>query len=245
MKKNISEIMKNSKNTELRFEDFQDLAVNPTLTKNEKIDFPESYRRGYTKAILTDIIGKLGLTNTSHHVVCDIGCGCGDLALALISWTKKHKHRLLLVDSKEMLHQLPADRHVKTFPGKFPRVPALLKQYKQTCDAVLCYSVIQYVYAHGDIHLFIKKALTLLKPNGVLLLGDIPNEDKRNRFLKTPEGATFSSSSRRTSNKMHDGIVMQIVQRYRKLGFETYLLPQNANLPLANRREDIVMVKRI
>lgn len=35
------------------------------------------------------------------------------------------------------------------------------------------------------------------------------------------------------------------MQRYRTAGYETYLLPQNKNLPMANRREDIIIERRI
>ena len=35
------------------------------------------------------------------------------------------------------------------------------------------------------------------------------------------------------------------MQRYRAAGYETYLLPQNKNLPMANRREDIIIERRI
>lgn len=231
------------KKSELSFDDFRGLAGNDKLSRNEKIDFPELYRRGYTKAILTDIVEKLNLINTSRRVLCDIGCGCGDLALSIISWAGKQKNTLLLVDSKEMLNQVPNATYVHKFPGKFPRVASLLKQYKQSCHAVLCYSVLQYVYSHDDVFLFIQKALTLLKPNGVLLLGDIPNEDKRDRFLKTPEGAKFTSSGRSKKYKIRDNLILKILIYYRRLGFETYLLPQNANLPMSNRREDILIVK--
>lgn len=43
---------------------------------------------------------------------------------------------------------------------------------------------------------------------------------------------------------MDDSIVLAIVARLRRFGCEAYLVPQNDNLPMANRREDILVVKR-
>ena len=237
--------MKNLKSRELSFDDFRNLAVNPKLTRNQKIDFPESYRHGYTKAILADIVHKLQLTHKKRQIICDIGCGCGDLMLATSSWAKIHHNTLLLVDSKEMLSQVPNAPYIRKFAGKFPDIPALYKHYRQSCQAVLCYSVIQYVYGQGDIFRFIQKALDLIKVNGLLLLGDIPNEDKRNRFLKTPEGRTFVGAKRDRTGKMSDAVILKILMRFRRLGYETYLVPHPSGLPMANRREDIIIVKRI
>jgi hypothetical protein len=45
------------------------------------------------------------------------------------------------------------------------------------------------------------------------------------------------------TKKIDDGVVFGILQRYRNFGFDTYLLPQNDNLPIANRREDILIKK--
>ena len=44
-------------------------------------------------------------------------------------------------------------------------------------------------------------------------------------------------------DKIDDGVVFAILQRYRNAGFETYLLPQGKNLPMQTRREDILIVK--
>jgi hypothetical protein len=43
--------------------------------------------------------------------------------------------------------------------------------------------------------------------------------------------------------KIDDGVVFGIMQRYRNFGFDTYLLPQNEQLPIASRREDILVKK--
>ena len=42
-----------------RFEDFKNLANDPSLSKYEKIGFPDSYRAGKEEAIFHDILSKL------------------------------------------------------------------------------------------------------------------------------------------------------------------------------------------
>jgi len=43
--------------------------------------------------------------------------------------------------------------------------------------------------------------------------------------------------------KIDDSIIFSILNRYRNFGFETYLFNQDDRLPMANRREDILIVK--
>ena len=95
----------------------------------------------------------------------------------------------------------------------------------------------------------------MLKPGGKLLLGDIPNISKRKRFFSTKTGIKFHQEFTKTDTQpevkhlllepaqMDDGVIMGILQRYRGFGFETYLLPQNEELPMGNRREDILICR--
>jgi len=87
------------------------------------------------------------------------------------------------------------------------------------------------------------------------LIGDIPNEDKRDRFLASEPGQAFLNNqdrietssaqiSRDKTIKIDDSIVLSILSRYRRFDCEAYLLPQNPMLPMANRREDVLIVKR-
>ena len=43
--------------------------------------------------------------------------------------------------------------------------------------------------------------------------------------------------------QIDDGVILGVLQRYRGFGYDSYLLPQNENLPFANRREDILIVR--
>lgn len=241
------------KNKELTFEDFQKLAQQKNLKLPEKIGFPNSYREGYYDDILQDIFSKLPFDKETKKVVLDIGCGCDVLTHKLIDLCKQQKHTLLLNDSQEMLDNLPKDNYPKYIAGKFPMEHPTLKRYKGKVDYILCYSVLFYVFANDNIYQFIHEAVDLLNSGGRMLIGDIPNIDKRNRFLQSAEGKVFLKNQKQLkgatahenlNQKMDDTVIFSLMMRLRKFGCETYLLPQNPNLPMANRREDILIVKR-
>ena len=112
------------------------------------------------------------------------------------------------------------------------------------------------VTVEDSVFNFIDRAVELLAPNGSLLLGDLPNRTKRKRFFLSPAGIKTHREYTGDPNaipkvdlfeieygKLDDAIIFAILQRYRAAGMETYLLPQADNLPMANRREDILIVK--
>lgn len=239
------------------FNKFKEFALDNSLNSNEKIGFLDSYRKGFEEYILEDILSKLNLKEGSGKVILDIGCGCGDLVLKLIDHTKSNNQKLILIDSEEMLSLLPNDQHLIKIAGEFPFNYDLLKDYVGHIDSILAYSVLHYVFEEGNIYKFIDKSCQLLKSGGGLLLGDIPNYTKRTRFFMSERGIqshrdfvgdqTSSPSISPYSledRRIDDGVVFGILHRYRTQGFETYLLPLHNKLPLANRREDILIEKR-
>jgi hypothetical protein len=44
-------------------------------------------------------------------------------------------------------------------------------------------------------------------------------------------------------NQIDDSVILSIVMRARSQGFDAYIVPQNENLPMANRREDILITR--
>lgn len=240
---------------ELTFNDFKSRALNNSLNNWEKIGFPESYRRGVEENILLDIIHKLELENTENLNILDIGSGCSSLVNLLVEFSSKKNHSLTLLDSQEMLNILDKkylSKHgVDTIEGSFPDV---MHTSTELYDCILVYSVIQYPFLEGNIYSFIHKCIKHLKTGGRLLIGDIPNYMKRERFLNSDEGKKFLSNKVELSSnvqlnheneeRIDDSIIFSILQRFRQFNCETYLLPQNNKLPFANRREDILIVKR-
>jgi SAM-dependent methyltransferase len=240
----------------LSYEDFKDLAKDKNLSIYEKIGFPDSYRKEKEKFIFEDIIKKFDIKNAENKTFLDIGIGCSDLASMIIEFTKEKNINLIAVDSKEMIELLPKSNHLKTFEGYFPdETSELISKYQEKVDYILCYSIFHYVFYNTCSYRFIDIATSLLKPGGKLLIADLPNINKRKRFFNSEKGIEFHQEFTNTKTlpsishltpeptQIDDGVIFGILQRYRNFGFETYLLPQGIELPMANRREDILIVK--
>lgn len=238
------------------FADFQKMAQDPRLSACEKIGFPDSYRKGKERLILRDMLAKATNLSARQQVVLDVGPGCSALALALIGYCQRRRHKLLLFDSKAMLDLLPSGRFLRKVPGRFPDdCRSFLKPLTGRANVILVYSVFQYIFAEGKPYDFLDTCLTLLAPGGQLMLGDIPNISKRRRFFASAAGRRFHRNF--TGSKtgpqvqfnsienghMDDAVVASVLGRCRAAGFDAYVLPQAPNLPMANRREDILVVR--
>jgi hypothetical protein len=131
----------------------------------------------------------------------------------------------------------------------------LINRYLGKVDIILVYSVLQYVFLEGNVWDFFDKALTLLAPGGQLLIGDIPNISKRKRFFSSENGKAFHKKligfdespivefNRIEEHQIDDSVLISLLLRARFQGFNSYLLPQNLNLPMANRREDLLIIR--
>ena len=240
---------------ELTFKDFQDRARNKQLSKWEKIGFPNGYRQGLEHLLFQDIHNKLQLNKADS--LLDIGCGCSDLVDHIISLSKEKNQTLFLVDSLEMLDNINKElleKNIHLIAGLFPEKEVISQFSSTKFDAILVYSVLQYVFIDQSIYTFIHECIKLLKPGGRLLLGDIPNYNARERFLSSDDGRDFFAKSTEVNNtinlqheneeRIDDSVISSIFLRFRKFGCETYVLPQPIGLPFSNRREDILIIKR-
>lgn len=239
----------------ISFDDFRKLASDKTLSKYERIGFPDSYRKGFEESIFTDILHKLpGLTEQNKFVV-DIGPGCSDLPIMLVDLCRNHRHMLTLIDNKEMLDLLPNESFVVKVDALYPDCPEFIAQHQGSVDIILCYSVLHYVLIDTAFFRFLDKSLSLLAPGGGMLIGDIPNISKRKRFFSSETGASFHRNfmgvddaplikiNQIEHDQIDDAVVMSLIQRARSQGFDAYVLPQNPALPMANRREDILITR--
>jgi len=239
----------------LSFDEFRRLAADESLSPVEKVGFPQSYRAGKEGAIFRDIVAKLAPLGEQSRVVLDIGPGCSDVAWRLIEHCETHGHELILVDSAEMLALLPDVAFARKYAARFPDCEALFAQYDGRINAIICYSVLHYVFEEGNVFDFLDRSLQLLAPGGAMLLGDIPNASKRKRFFASARGAEFHKAftgrdeepvvafNQAEPGKIDDAVVLALVQRCRAAGCDAYVLPQPPDLPLANRREDILICK--
>jgi cyclopropane fatty-acyl-phospholipid synthase-like methyltransferase len=239
----------------LGFEDFRKLAKDDSLSKYEKIGFPDSYRSGKEEFIFHDILAKLSNLNEEGKTVLDIGPGCSDLPKILIKYCQEKKHALTLVDAPEMLEQLPDDENVEKVAAFYPECPQLIELLAGKVDAIICYSVLHYIFVDTSLFRFLDTSLSLLAPGGHMLIGDIPNVSKRKRFFSSETGIRFHQDFMKTTEapeiqfnqvehgQIDDAVVMSLLQRARAQGFDAYVLPQDPGLPMANRREDILIVR--
>lgn len=238
----------------LTFADFRRMALDETLSPHEKVGFPDSYRAGADEAILADIVAKLPALAERGRRVVDVGPGCSDLSRRLLELCAERGHEVVLVDSAEMLAQLPDRPGIVKVPGAFPGEAAMPAGIDETVDAVVVYSVLQYVHAEADSGAFLDRALALLAHGGRILIGDVPNSSKRARFFASPAGREFHrrftgsddpppAGDGGASGGIDDAVVLGLLDRARRAGFEAYVVEQAPELPMANRREDILVVR--
>lgn len=240
---------------ELSYDEFRRLASDKSLTPNERIGFPDAYRTGFDALIFNDILQKLTRLQGSSARVLDIGPGCSALPRLLIDHCVQRGYTLALVDSPEMLGQLPDAHGLTKFSGFYPDETVDLMAMKGQFDAILCYSVFHYLFAEGAFWRFLDCSIELLAPGGQMLIGDIPNVSKRKRFFASEAGIKFHQSFMQTDeipdvdfrsvefNRIDDAVLLGVIMRARAQGCDAYWLPQAEGLPMANRREDLLIAK--
>jgi len=237
----------------LGYDDFRNLATENGLSPNERIGFPDSYREGRDDSILEDIRGKLTNLGIPGRNVVDVGCGCGGLTLRFLAFCRDMGHHLVLVDSEEVLARLPDGPDTRKVAGRFPQESAApLADLAGRVDVVTAYSVLQVAALDSNPFDFLDKCLALLAPGGQLLVGDVPNQSMRRRFFNSETGKAFHRAFTGSDSdpevvfnvlepdKMDDAVLLGFVMRARAAGFDAFILPQNAELPFANRREDLL-----
>ncbi|MGO8818885.1 MAG: SAM-dependent methyltransferase [Terriglobia bacterium] len=237
----------------LTFDDMRRMAKDESLSQYEKIGFPDSYRKGKEELIFQSILSNLPLLNDSGKVVLDVGPGCSGLPHMMIDLCRHRGHKLLLVDSEEMLAHLPNDDFIQKFPAYYPQCDALFEAYSSKVDVLLTYSVLHLVFVEGNLWDFLDRSLELLAEGAQMMIGDIPNISKRRRFFSSSNGVKFHQQVMNTQSRpelnfnrldrrqIDDSVILAMISRARNQGFDAYLLPQPPGLPLENRREDVLI----
>jgi len=240
----------------LTYESMRKLAQDESLARCERVGFPRTYREGKESELWLDIISKLSNLQRTDQLFLDIGCGCSELVDTYLDYLKERQSFVVLSDSPEMLTKIASTNdQVEKIAGRFPENFSEIEKYRGSFDAILSYSVAQMVFEEGNLWSFLDSCLLLLKAQGQLLIGDLPNESKRSRFFSSDTGVKFHQAFKGTNEPppvfltatklggIDDSIILAILSRMRARGYEAYVLPQSNGLPFCNRREDILVVK--
>jgi hypothetical protein len=241
---------------DLTYDRFKELAKDKNLSTHEKVGFPDEYRDGSEEIILKDILSKCQSLSSRGGITLEIGPGCSNLPVMLEKWGDQYEKTTIFIDSQEMLEELKCSESAVKVPGIFPDMPDFINEYRGLINSIIVYSVIQYPFVEGSIYKFIDACMMLLCDGGEVLLGDIPNLTMRKRFFASENGIRhhrkFTGSETVTPtvefNKIEpeeidDAIALSIIARCRMSGYHAWILPQGMDLPMANRREDILIRK--
>jgi hypothetical protein len=154
-----------------------------------------------------------------------------------------------------MLVHLPDEPFIDKVCALYPNCPATITELNGKVDVILCYSLLHYILVDTAFFRFLDTSLSLLAPGGQMLIGDIPNISKRKRFFASETGVRFHQVFMKSKDRpdvvfnqiendqIDDSVVFALLQRARAQGFDAYVVPQNPILPMANRREDILIIR--
>lgn len=220
------------------------------LTYTEKAG-RHNFQRAGEALILDDVAAKLGL-NVDDDLL-EVGCGAGNLLIPLsfrVNSCVGIDHAGCIADLRRRFN----DPRMSAIEGNFLDVPV-----DGRFSAILVYSVVHVLSNLDEVNRLIDKALALLRPGGRLLVGDVPNEDRMQRFLATPRGQEVTAEYRRLRAlgatqaagfeavadasvvKFHDEDLTAIAARLRHGGYDAFVLPQSEALPFGYTREDLLV----
>lgn len=127
-------------------------------------------------------------------------------------------------------------------------------------DKILIYSVLHYMSNRDEVLNFIERTLYIFKPDGRMLLGDVPNISKKFCFGNSKSGQEMAKNwaeqmkgagSSHLLKKMEsdsqlitfdNALVLGLMAFIRGKGFEAFLLLQPIDLLFGGSREDILVV---
>jgi SAM-dependent methyltransferase len=218
------------------------------------------------KHIFKDINAKLSIQPGDK--VLSVGVGCGQIALWWLQKAVEMDLTICFFDFPDVIRRIASEivpnsnipeEKLCLIEGIFPlESNADLTDGK--FDRIDLYSVIHYT---DQPLLVVDSAVSLLAPGGRLLIGDIPNLDKKGRFLSSQKGREFEAEYKKLpleqipiykdhksftlqaiaagTPHLDDKFIFFILQKYRDQGMNAYVLDQPAELPFCHTREDVLI----
>ncbi|MEL6316178.1 MAG: methyltransferase domain-containing protein [Pseudomonadota bacterium] len=202
------------------------------------------------RRIVPDVVDKLAIA--PDDALLEIGCGVGAL-IAPLSYLVRSAAGVDHPDVLAALRRRIGEGRVETLPGNF-----LDLEISGAYSKILVYSVLHCLSDGDEAMRFIQKAAGLLRPGGRLLLGDLPNSDRKARFQASPRGRAFEAewAAARAADPdapgpelqpdpdcftPDDAFLLRILAWARGAGAHAYILPQPPDLPFGHTREDVVI----
>lgn len=206
------------------------------------------------KFISEDIAQKLEINKTDD--IFDIGTGDGKI----IAYLARKSKSATTIDSHEIINKIPQKKNIKYLKGN---ISYEAKNIKKRFDKILVYSVVQYFYNLNEVNKFINLCLNLLKNTGLLLIGDIPNDDMNIRYQNTKEfkklSKAFDKNRKKNYSKLDekfhkmpigktvnftDKKILLLLKKFNTKKYESYILPQRKELPYSAKRVDFLIKKK-
>jgi len=215
------------------------------------------HQKNQEKMIVLDVIEKLELNPLDQ--VLDIGSGPGLLTLPLSYIART----VTAVDHEQVLKKInkQQDNNIILKAGNF-----LELDLSEKFNKIVTYSVLHYLQSENEVLEFVKKAISLLHKDGILMIGDVANRQKQDRYFSTEKGlleeGEFNQNRLETSENnqpdsigdylhervkddqcayIDDDLVVKIFLLARNNGCDSYIVPQKQGLPFSNYREDILI----
>lgn len=216
-----------------------------------------SMQKEAERHIFGDILPKL--RPQPHHRLLDIGCGAGLIAVPMASCVREviGLDHPLVVAPLVAQFRLPNLRFVG---GSFPEA-----DIDGEFDIIVAYSVVQCLPDMDSVLSFCRAAAARLAKGGRLLIGDLPNLDKKARFRGSDAGKAFEAEWARSMEQQPplageseafemlarsdligaftDHQILSIAAAARNEGLDAWVMPQSPLLPFGNTREDLIIAR--